>query len=190
MVTSARTHSKREPAQAKDSPRGDKLKRPRLTRPADPAAKSARASSFAKLWSFAGIFDFDPIQRVQMIKRGLPATVPGDMATRMGMSKERLYLTIGLPRATVERKARESTPLSAEESSRVLGLGHLVGQVQRMVEQSGQPEGFDAAAWVARWLDRPVAALGGMRPAELMDTGEGQRIVSNLLSRAQSGAFS
>lgn len=190
MAISARQPAQREPAQAKDGPRTEARKRQRVMRQVGGVAKRNPSSSFAKLWSFTGIFDFDPIQRVQMIKRGLPATVPGDMATRMGMSKERLYLTIGLPRATVERKARESTPLSAEESSRVLGLGHLVGQVQRMVEQSGQPEGFDAAAWVAHWLDRPVAALGGMRPAELMDTGDGQRIVSNLLSRAQSGAFS
>ncbi len=189
-MASARQHTQREAVQAKDSARTESIKRQRAVQQAGGVAKRGRASSFAKLWSFTGIFEFDPIQRVQMIKRGLPATVPGEMAVCMGMSKERLYLTIGLPRATVERKAREATPLSAEESSRVLGLGHLVGQVQRMVEQSGQPEGFDAAAWVAQWLDRPVAALGGIRPAELMDTGEGQRIVANLLSRAQSGAFS
>ena len=190
MPVAERKPTKREPAQAKHTPRLESRKRPRVARTARPAAPRQRANSFGKLWSFAGIFDFDPIARVHMIKRGLPATVPGEMAVRMGMSKERLYLTIGLPRATVERKAREATPLSAEEGSRVLGLGHLVGQVQRMVEQSGQPGAFDAAAWVAQWLDRPVAALGGLRPAELMDTGEGQRIVANLLSRAQSGAYS
>lgn len=159
---------------------------------AKPQSASSRVKTgFSPIaWSFAAIFDFDPIQRVRAIKQGVPATMPGDMATRMGMSKERLYLTLGLPRATVERKVREATPLSPDESSRVLGIGHLVGQVQRMVEASGQPEGFDAAAWVARWIERPVPALGGMAPAELLDTAEGQSIVSNLLSRAQSGAYS
>jgi len=152
--------------------------------------KARLPGSFPASWSFANIFDFDPIQRVQVIKQGLPATVLGDMAARMGMSKEKLYFTLGLPRATVERKARESKPLSPEESSRVLGIGHLVGQVERMLAESGQAEGFDAAAWVARWIERPVPALGGMRPAELMDTAEGQSIVSNLLSRLQSGAYS
>lgn len=148
-----------------------------------------RRSAFPKSWSFVKIFDFDAMQRVRAVKQGLPATLPGDMASRMGMSKERLYATLGLPRATVERKARNSKPLSADESSRVLGIGHLVGQVQRMVEQSGQPEGFDAAVWVARWMERPVPALGGLKPADLMDTAEGQGIVSNLLSRTQSGAY-
>lgn len=154
------------------------------------APTGGERSAFSKSWSFVKIFDFDAMQRVQAIKQGLPATLPGDMASRMGMSKERLYVTLGLPRATVERKVREAKPLSADESSRVLGIGHLVGQVQRMVEESGQPEDFDAAAWVARWLERPVPALGGMKPAELMDTAEGQGIVSNLISRTQSGAYS
>ncbi len=155
-------------------------------------ARSTRAAPRAlpKSWSFIHLFDFDPLRQVEVIKLGLPATVAGDMAARMGMSKERLYSTLGLPRATVERKARESRRLSPDESSRVLGIGRLVGQAQRMVEASGQPQGFDAAAWVANWLERPLPALGGMKPAALMDTAEGQHIVANTLSRAQSGAYS
>ncbi|MCY1243257.1 hypothetical protein D9M72_562650 [compost metagenome] len=58
-----------------------------------------------------------------------------------------------------------------------------------MVETSGNPDGFDAAAWMAQWLDQPLPALGERRPAELMDTAEGQAIVSNMLSRAQSGGY-
>jgi putative toxin-antitoxin system antitoxin component (TIGR02293 family) len=153
---------------------------------ARPASKGGRSGE----WSFVRFYEFDPIQRVQVIKQGLPATVPGAIAERMGISKDRLYLTLGLPRATVERKVRESKPLSPEESSRVLGMGRLVGQVQRMVEESGRPDGFDAGAWVARWMERPVPALGGRRPAELMDTAEGQALVANVLARAQSGAYS
>jgi uncharacterized protein (DUF2384 family) len=89
----------------------------------------------------------------------------------------------------VDRKVRENKRLSPDESSRVLGMARLVGQVQAMVEESGRPEGFDAAAWVARWLDRPLPALAGQRPAELMDTAEGQGIVANLAARMQSGAY-
>ncbi len=148
------------------------------------------AAALPKAWTFLGVFDLEPMHRVQMIKRGLPASVPGDVAQRMGISKERLFATLGLPRATVERKLRQQQALSPDESARVLGMARLVGQVQRMVEESGQPEGFDAAAWVARWIDRPVPALGGLKPAELLDTAEGQAIVANVLSRAQTGAYS
>ena len=68
-------------------------------------------------------------------------------------------------------------------------MARLVGQVQAMVNESGDPTAFNAAEWVARWLEDPLAALGGQRPAELIDTAEGQAIVSNLLARIQSGAF-
>ena len=146
--------------------------------------------NWSKNWRFESLHDCEPMARVELVKRGVPASVAATIARRMGISKERMYATLGLSRATVERKVRESKPLSADESSRVLGVGSLVGQVQRMVEESGNPAGFDAAQWLARWLDEPLAALAGMRPAELMDTAEGQAIVARMLSRAQSGAFS
>lgn len=158
-------------------------------READPLAARS-ATTLPDSWTFTLLHDLGPLRRVQLIKQGLPATLPAAMAERMGLARERLYLTLALPRATIERKARESRPLSPDESARVLGLGRMVGQVQRMVEESGDPAGFDAGAWLALWLDKPLPALDGMRPAELMDTTEGQALVGNLLSRIQTGAYS
>ena len=65
------------------------------------ASAPQRATAFPRAWTFLGVFDLEPMQRVQMIKHGLPASVPGDVAQRMGISKERLFATLGLPRATV-----------------------------------------------------------------------------------------
>jgi putative toxin-antitoxin system antitoxin component (TIGR02293 family) len=140
--------------------------------------------------AYTVFYDTDPIERIHIVKTGIPAKAPGDIATRIGITKERLYTILGLPRATVERKVRDRKLLSPEESSRVLGIGRLIGQAQRMVEESGNPERFDAGAWVANWIETPVPALGGRRPAELMDTTEGQSMVATILSRAQTGAYS
>ena len=139
---------------------------------------------------FVKAFLFEPLEQVQVIKQGVPAQMVVTVAKRMGITKERLFTTLGLPRATVDRKVREKKTLSQDESSRVLGISRLVGQAQAMVVESGDPIGFNAAEWVAGWLDQPVSALGGRRPAELMDTAEGQAIVANLLERAQTGAYS
>ena len=98
-------------------------------------------------------------------------------------------ITLGLARATVDRKIRDNKLLSPDESSRVLGMASLVGQVQSLVAESGNADGFDAGAWVSNWLEQPVPALGGRRPAELMDTSEGQAIVSRLVTQMQSGAY-
>jgi uncharacterized protein (DUF2384 family) len=65
----------------------------------------------------------------------------------------------------------------------------LIAQVQTMVEESGNPNGFDAARWVREWLQKPLPALGGKRPVEYMSTQEGRELVGRLLAMAQSGAY-
>jgi putative toxin-antitoxin system antitoxin component (TIGR02293 family) len=166
--------------------------RPAARKAAAPAAKApapAARSTSVIATNFRQVFEADAMERVRIVKLGVPASVVEVMARRMAMPKEKLVGTLGLARATIDRKARENKPLSSDESSRVLGMARLVGQVQAMVEESGNPEGFDAAAWVARWLDEPLPALGGQRPAELMDTPEGQGIVSQIVDRMRSGAY-
>lgn len=138
---------------------------------------------------FVSLFKKVPLEHVGLVKHGVPALLIELVAGEMGVSKDKLLAILGLPRATIQRKARKNQPLSVEESSRVLGISRLIGQTQAMVDASGNPDVFDAAAWVAQWLDQPLPALGGRRPAELMDTAEGQAIVANMLSHAQSGAY-
>jgi len=139
---------------------------------------------------FETVFRYAPLERVDLIKAGVPAQMAVAVAKAMGVTKDSLYQTLGLPRATIDRKLRDGKALSSDESSRVLGIARLVGQAQAIIEESGDPAGFNAAEWVAQWLAQPVAALGGRKPGELMDTAEGQAIVSNLLDRAVSGAYS
>lgn len=152
-------------------------------------AGAATVSSRDLAINFLQVFEADAMEQVRLVKSGVPASVVDAMARRMAVPKEKLIGTLGLARATIDRKVRENKPLTADESSRVLGMARLVGQVQAMVEESGQPAGFDAAEWVARWLEQPLPALGGQRPAELMDTPEGQTIVAQLVARMQSAAY-
>ena len=75
------------------------------------------------------------------------------------------------------------------ESERVIGFARLVGQLDSMLDDAGGAADFDARAWLARWLVEPLPALGGVRPADLMDTMEGQGLVSAALGKIQSGAY-
>lgn len=68
-------------------------------------------------------------------------------------------------------------------------IARLIRQVEVMVAESGRPEGFDAAAWTSRWLREPVPALGGALPLDLIRTPEGAELVSDILARMQSGAY-
>jgi putative toxin-antitoxin system antitoxin component (TIGR02293 family) len=140
----------------------------------------------------AGLSTEGALSVIRVIREGIPAADLTRLAESMGTTKEQLIKTLDLPRATVDRKARAHQNLSSEQSERVVGMAQLVGQVQALVDSSGDPQaspGFKAAQWVAQWLERPSPALGGRRPAELMDTLAGQRIVSDLVARMQSGAY-
>jgi uncharacterized protein (DUF2384 family) len=135
------------------------------------------------------IYRIDPQARIAVIRQGIPASTVGKLSSRMGMSKEFLLSSLGLSRATISRKEKDATVLSKDESERVLGVETLIGMVQSMVEESGDPTGFDAARWVSDWLSKPLPALAGATPASYMDTFEGQKLVAELLSMSQSGAY-
>lgn len=156
------------------------------------ASADRRAKGMHKLLAchdFAGLYAASPMDQVAVVKGGIAATEVARLADALKTPRESLYRWLGLPRQTVARKAKEAKDLSPQEGERLLGVAKLVGQVQTMVRESGDPTGFDAAAWMAQWMEQPLSALGGRAPAELMDTSAGQGIVSQLLARSQSGAY-
>ncbi|MFM0732873.1 MbcA/ParS/Xre antitoxin family protein [Paraburkholderia sediminicola] len=77
-------------------------------------------------------------------------------------------------------------PLTAGQRKFVAALTQ---QVERMVIESGDPNGFDAAAWARRWINKPNPALGNRCPYEFFDDADGRARIVQLLAMAQSGAF-
>ena len=68
-------------------------------------------------------------------------------------------------------------------------ITELVSQVQRIVEESGNPLGFNALDWTMRWLEDPHPALGGRTPSYYMDRPDGRSMISALIAQMQSGAY-
>lgn len=134
-------------------------------------------------------FSASPLERIRIIKQRVPAKYVLTISISMKMPKETLYGTLNLARATIDRKVLKKELLNQDESERVLAMTKLVGQADNMVRDSGVAEGFSAAQWVAAWLQRPHPALGGRRPGELMDTADGRDLVTDLLARQQSSAY-
>ena len=99
--------------------------------------------------SLIALYAMDPMLRVGLVRAGVPSTLLVRLSEKMAISKEQLYATIGVPRATANRKVRGHKTLSQDESERLLGIARLVGQVESMVQDSRDPEDFDAAKWVA-----------------------------------------
>jgi putative toxin-antitoxin system antitoxin component (TIGR02293 family) len=135
------------------------------------------------------IYNATPMERIGMIRDGILAATAKHIFEDIGIGQGVAFKALNLSTATVNKKAKQGENLSPEESERVVGFAKLVGQLEAMIQESGDPAGFNARAWIARWLTEPLPAFGGARPADLVDTMEGQALVSSALARMQSGAY-
>ena len=163
---------------------------PALSSPhATAAAPSTPAPRKPATLSYLDVYRASPLDRIRMIRQGIPAAMAKRLFADLPIGQGFGLKALNLSTATVNKKVKQGDTLSPEESERVVGFARLVGQVEAMLQDSGAPEGFDARAWLARWLTEPLPAFGGTPPAELMDTMEGQGLVSAALARVQSGAY-
>ncbi len=160
--------------------------RPSRRLDAPSARKGARKG---KSNPYAGLYDASQLDRIGIVKSGLPARVLTTLADDMRVTRECLYRWLGIARATANRKVKADEILSQDESERALGLARLIGLVEKIVAESGEPAGFDAAQWTALWLQRPNKVLGSKPPGEFMDTADGRALVAGLVAQMQSGAY-
>jgi putative toxin-antitoxin system antitoxin component (TIGR02293 family) len=164
----------------------------KTARPASAKSKSpprAAAKPEVPKLSYLKVYRASPLERIAWIKKGIPAAEAKRLFVDLPIGQGAGFKALNLPIATVNRKAKQGDLLSREESERVIGFAKLVGQLEAIVQESGNPANFDARAWMARWLTEPLPAFGGARPADLIDTMEGQSLVSSALAMLQSGAY-
>ena len=79
--------------------------------------------------------------------------------------------------------------MSLDDSDTSDFTARLTDLVETIVRESGDPTGFDAAQWVAAFLDASSPALGGRAPRELLSTADGRDVVFRLIGQMQSGAY-
>ena len=123
--------------------------------------------------------------RQMLVREGLPAQVVPALASALDLSRDEFTRQLGMPRATVERKLRRTEQLGQMDSERMLGVASLIALAERIVAESGDPDGFDAGHWTSDWLRTPSPALGGRLPIEFMDTADGLAVVSQLVAQMQ-----
>ena len=138
---------------------------------------------------FVTLYKASALTQIQWVKNGVSARDAKVILGQLRVPQREALTALQIPVATVNRKAKTNAHLSAAESERVLGVGRLLGQLQTMIRESGNLDGFDASAWLSAWMSAPVPALGGARPLDLMDTMTGQALVSQVIAQMQSGAY-
>lgn len=153
------------------------------------AARAAKSVTGKAGKTYSEIFAASPQARIAMIRNGVPAIEAKRLVQALGVEQKVFYQALGLKTATVNRKITQSEQLASDESERLLGVARLIGQVEAIIAESGNAQGFDAPEWLSRWLREPLTALGGTPPMALLDTMEGQAMVSEALARIQTGAY-
>src|ERR1051326_3605929 len=101
---------------------------------------------------YLDLYRASPLERIGMIQRGMRATEAKRIIADLAIGQVATLRALNLSPATVNKKAKKSQTLSPSETERVIGIAKLVGQLEAIVQASGDPEGFDAAAWMSRWL--------------------------------------
>ncbi|MGN7126403.1 type II RES/Xre toxin-antitoxin system antitoxin [Methylorubrum thiocyanatum] len=165
------------------------IKRKKSRGPDAPSGTHPGAHPGARPFAYLDLYRASPFDRIEVIKAGVPARSVKGFITALHLDQQVMFDALNLKTATVNKKAARDEALSAEDSERVVGLAKLVGQLEAMIQESGTAQDFDAPGWLSRWLREPLPALGGGKPLDLLDTMEGQALVSRALAQIQSGAY-
>lgn len=129
------------------------------------------------------------LERICLLRQGVPASWVRQAEEATDLSRSTLCALLGLKLSTINRKLNQKLRLSPDESERLMGLQRLLGEVEAVVRDCGDGQGFAAGRWLASWLQRPNHALGGATPAAFMDTAEGREQLSRLIGAQRSSAY-
>ena len=137
------------------------------------------------------VYGADPIRLIETERKGVAGVFVKDLSRRMEIPAQRMFAMLGVPKATAEKKVAAGELLTGSGGRAALGIAKLLGMAREIVANSTAPEAkdFDVAKWLGQWLEKPQPALGGRKPAELIDTPTGLAVVAKLLGAIESGAY-
>ena len=160
----------------------------RQAREPERAVKASRlaAQNYSQLVAKA-----TPMQIIDLERSGVQGTLIKDMSRQMEMPSSRLFTILGIPKATAEKKAAAGELVKGSGGQAAVGMMRLLCMAQEIAANStaSQAQGFDSAKWLGQWIERPQPALGGRKPADLIDTPTGVELVARLLGSIESGAY-
>lgn len=88
---------------------------------------------------------------------------------------------MGISVRTLERHQKDKKPLSPVQSDRLLRYARIAARAEEV---------FEDALKARDWLKRPIAALAGEVPLNLLDTEAGVEQVDDILTRIEYGVYS
>jgi putative toxin-antitoxin system antitoxin component (TIGR02293 family) len=87
---------------------------------------STKTSRLASTRAFHQLLAVEPMQRIDLVRKGLPASFVQAAAEYLSMSQKDLLSAIRIPVSTLTLRARDRKPLSPEESDKLIRLAEAV----------------------------------------------------------------
>lgn len=129
----------------------------------------------------SAVFQGNPFELIARMRSGTPArTIPG-IASSLGVSQDKLFELLGLPKSTVKGRISADGKLSATEQDRVFRAERVLARAVQVLEDEGAAKA---------WLSRNNRSLGGEVPLTLLDTEVGYELVLDTLGRIEYGVVS
>ncbi len=115
---------------------------------------------------------------IKGMRNGISAQIAPDVALRLGMSQDKLFETLRLPKSTIKARLGKSQTLSPVEQDRMFRADRLWQRALAVFE--------DESATRA-WIKRENRTLGGEAPLALLDTEAGYELVLDTLGHIEYG---
>lgn len=138
----------------------------------------------------AEVSQASPFQLIEIERRGVNPTIIRILSRRMGLPLFSVQNMLGWPKATAARKLAQGGQVKGAEGTAAIMMAKLLRKAEEIAKNSlSDTSAFNAAEWLGRWVMQPQPALGGRRPADILDTATGQNTVLRLLGSFESGAY-
>jgi putative toxin-antitoxin system antitoxin component (TIGR02293 family) len=121
------------------------------------------------------------VDRIEMIRRGLPAMIVEHISTKFEIPIHKILTYIDMPQTTYNKKIRGQEALGSSQSEQILAITDLL--TEGLLIFNNEKSKFDS------WLSSSNLSLNGRTPMSLFDTQTGLREVQNCLHRIEYGNF-
>ncbi len=140
-----------------------------------------------KRLSYVELYQMSQFDYLQRVIDGVSSQAIPDLVFDMGVSQTLICKMLGLSPSTISRKVSAGQRLSTTEGEIILGIGKLIGQIQVILEECGDPERFNPATWLSSWVLTPLPALQGEKPEKYLGSINGQQFLSTIIAKAING---
>jgi len=131
-----------------------------------------------------------PPGMIQLERKGLDPKTLQALSVASGVSLSGLCEIVGISRNTLRRLCTTGKTLQGASGLAVINLLRLFSLAQEIVEDCGvgHADLFDVREWLGRWIQTPQPYLGGLKPADILDTPTGFALSTKLLGALSSSA--